>query len=165
MFHTVRHQKCIVTVSAQYFKMKFLLLQIFSLALIVLCNSRIGSLLQIITSSGAIGLQSNSACLVGHLHLAHVSTSHSHTAGKNGAVHLWTSMFSQFTRILGRWYMSLSLFISLFSSHVVSPSGFQLPPREKPHPIHRWLHLRGREKRLDYIFNYVIFFNISHTST
>lgn len=38
--------------------------------------------LQIITFSGAIGLQSNSACLVGHLHLAHMSTSHSHTAGR-----------------------------------------------------------------------------------
>uniref|UniRef100_A0A673VPL5 Focadhesin n=1 Tax=Salmo trutta TaxID=8032 RepID=A0A673VPL5_SALTR len=34
----------------------------------------------IITFSGAIGLQSNSACLVGHLHLAHMSTSHSRTA-------------------------------------------------------------------------------------
>uniref|UniRef100_A0A7N8Y0G9 Focadhesin n=1 Tax=Mastacembelus armatus TaxID=205130 RepID=A0A7N8Y0G9_9TELE len=37
--------------------------------------------LTIITFSGAIGLQSNSACLVGHLHLAHMSTSHSHAAG------------------------------------------------------------------------------------
>uniref|UniRef100_A0A8C4I042 Focadhesin n=1 Tax=Dicentrarchus labrax TaxID=13489 RepID=A0A8C4I042_DICLA len=37
-------------------------------------------LVQIITFSGALGLQSNSACLVGHLHLAHMSTSHSHTA-------------------------------------------------------------------------------------
>uniref|UniRef100_A0AAQ5XFT3 DUF3730 domain-containing protein n=1 Tax=Amphiprion ocellaris TaxID=80972 RepID=A0AAQ5XFT3_AMPOC len=35
---------------------------------------------RIITFSGTIGLQSNSACLVGHLHLAHMSTSHSHTA-------------------------------------------------------------------------------------
>lgn len=43
-----------------------------------LCSS---CLVQIITFSGAIGLQSNSACLVGHLHLAHMSTSHSHTAG------------------------------------------------------------------------------------
>uniref|UniRef100_A0A671UN78 Focadhesin n=1 Tax=Sparus aurata TaxID=8175 RepID=A0A671UN78_SPAAU len=34
----------------------------------------------VIAFSGAIGLQSNSACLVGHLHLAHMSTSHSHTA-------------------------------------------------------------------------------------
>uniref|UniRef100_A0A6Q2ZP48 DUF3730 domain-containing protein n=1 Tax=Esox lucius TaxID=8010 RepID=A0A6Q2ZP48_ESOLU len=34
----------------------------------------------IITFSGAIGLQCNSACLVGHLHLAHMSTSHSRTA-------------------------------------------------------------------------------------
>uniref|UniRef100_A0A8C3GCD5 Focadhesin n=1 Tax=Cyclopterus lumpus TaxID=8103 RepID=A0A8C3GCD5_CYCLU len=34
----------------------------------------------IISFSGAIGLQSNSVCLLGHLHLAHVSTSHSHTA-------------------------------------------------------------------------------------
>uniref|UniRef100_A0A3Q3MEQ0 Focadhesin n=1 Tax=Labrus bergylta TaxID=56723 RepID=A0A3Q3MEQ0_9LABR len=40
-----------------------------------------GSFLQIITFSGAIGLQSNSACLVAHLHLAHMSTSHTHTAG------------------------------------------------------------------------------------
>ncbi|KAF7647416.1 hypothetical protein LDENG_00172290, partial [Lucifuga dentata] len=35
---------------------------------------------QVISFSGAIGLQSNSACLLGHLHLAHSSTSHSHTA-------------------------------------------------------------------------------------
>uniref|UniRef100_A0A8C5E8E2 Focadhesin n=1 Tax=Gouania willdenowi TaxID=441366 RepID=A0A8C5E8E2_GOUWI len=35
---------------------------------------------QIISFSGAIGLQSNSACLVAHLHLAHVSTRHSYTA-------------------------------------------------------------------------------------
>uniref|UniRef100_A0A8C5EA82 DUF3730 domain-containing protein n=1 Tax=Gouania willdenowi TaxID=441366 RepID=A0A8C5EA82_GOUWI len=34
----------------------------------------------IISFSGAIGLQSNSACLVAHLHLAHVSTRHSYTA-------------------------------------------------------------------------------------
>ncbi|GAA6230680.1 focadhesin [Lates japonicus] len=43
-------------------------------------NEVIRAITQIITFSGAIGLQSNSACLVGHLHLAHVSTSHSHTA-------------------------------------------------------------------------------------
>uniref|UniRef100_A0A3Q1FPF3 Focadhesin n=1 Tax=Acanthochromis polyacanthus TaxID=80966 RepID=A0A3Q1FPF3_9TELE len=42
--------------------------------------SYFGFLLQIITFSGTIGLQSNSACLVGHLHLAHMSSSHSHTA-------------------------------------------------------------------------------------
>uniref|UniRef100_A0A7N8Y655 Focadhesin n=1 Tax=Mastacembelus armatus TaxID=205130 RepID=A0A7N8Y655_9TELE len=48
-----------------------------NIALYVYCVS----LLQIITFSGAIGLQSNSACLVGHLHLAHMSTSHSHAAG------------------------------------------------------------------------------------
>lgn len=43
-------------------------------------NEVIRAITQIITFSGAIGLQSNSACLVGHLHLAHMSTSHSHTA-------------------------------------------------------------------------------------
>ncbi|KAM3590535.1 uncharacterized protein V6R79_011338 [Siganus canaliculatus] len=43
-------------------------------------NEVIRAITQIITFSGAIGLQSNSACLVGHLHLANVSTSHSHTA-------------------------------------------------------------------------------------
>ncbi|XP_037614520.1 focadhesin [Sebastes umbrosus] len=43
-------------------------------------NEVIRAITQIITFSGAIGLQSNSACLVGHLHLAHASTSHSHTA-------------------------------------------------------------------------------------
>ncbi|KAM8898854.1 focadhesin isoform 1-T1 [Spinachia spinachia] len=43
-------------------------------------NEVIRAITQIITSSGAIGLQSNSACLVGHLHLAHVSTNHTHTA-------------------------------------------------------------------------------------
>ncbi|XP_037832377.1 focadhesin isoform X2 [Kryptolebias marmoratus] len=43
-------------------------------------NEVIRAMTQIITFSGAIGLQSNSACLVGLLYLAHVSTSHSHTA-------------------------------------------------------------------------------------
>ncbi|XP_070711064.1 focadhesin isoform X2 [Pempheris klunzingeri] len=43
-------------------------------------NEVIRAITQIVTFSGAIGLQSNSACLVGHLHLAHMSTSHSHTA-------------------------------------------------------------------------------------
>ncbi|XP_056298140.1 focadhesin isoform X2 [Pseudoliparis swirei] len=43
-------------------------------------NEVIRAITQIVTFSAAIGLQSNSACLVGHLHLAHMSTSHSHTA-------------------------------------------------------------------------------------
>ncbi|XP_059210534.1 focadhesin [Centropristis striata] len=43
-------------------------------------NEVIRAITQIITFSGAIGLQSNSACLVGHLHLAHMSTSHTHIA-------------------------------------------------------------------------------------
>ncbi|XP_012735632.2 focadhesin [Fundulus heteroclitus] len=43
-------------------------------------NEVIRAITQIITFSGAIGLQSNSACLIGHLHLAHMSTSHTHTA-------------------------------------------------------------------------------------
>ncbi|AWO95702.1 putative focadhesin isoform 2 [Scophthalmus maximus] len=43
-------------------------------------NEVIRAITQIITFSGAIGLQSNCACLVAHLHLAHMSTSHSHTA-------------------------------------------------------------------------------------
>ncbi|KAM4611436.1 focadhesin [Polymixia lowei] len=43
-------------------------------------NEVIRAITQIITFSGAIGLQSNSACLVGHLHLAHMSASHIHTA-------------------------------------------------------------------------------------
>lgn len=43
-------------------------------------NEVIRAITQIVTYSGAIGLQSNSACLVGHLYLAHMSTSHSHTA-------------------------------------------------------------------------------------
>uniref|UniRef100_A0A6Q2YZ03 DUF3730 domain-containing protein n=1 Tax=Esox lucius TaxID=8010 RepID=A0A6Q2YZ03_ESOLU len=43
-------------------------------------NEVIRAITQIITFSGAIGLQCNSACLVGHLHLAHMSTSHSRTA-------------------------------------------------------------------------------------
>ncbi|KAM6909393.1 focadhesin [Xenentodon cancila] len=43
-------------------------------------NEVIRAVTQIITFSAAIGLQSNGACLVAHLHLAHVSTSHSHTA-------------------------------------------------------------------------------------
>ncbi|KAL0970352.1 hypothetical protein UPYG_G00240840 [Umbra pygmaea] len=43
-------------------------------------NEVIRAITQIITFSGTIGLQSNSACLIGHLHLAHMSTSHSRTA-------------------------------------------------------------------------------------
>ncbi|KAG7495749.1 focadhesin [Solea senegalensis] len=43
-------------------------------------NEVIRAITQVITFSGAIGLQSNSACLVAHLYLAQVSTSHSHTA-------------------------------------------------------------------------------------
>ncbi|XP_069034005.1 focadhesin isoform X1 [Embiotoca jacksoni] len=43
-------------------------------------NEVIRAVTQIVTFSGAIGLQSNSACLVGHLHLAHMSSSHTHTA-------------------------------------------------------------------------------------
>ncbi|XP_034532394.1 focadhesin [Notolabrus celidotus] len=43
-------------------------------------NEVIRAITQIITFSGAIGLQSNSACLVAHLHLAHMSTSHTQTA-------------------------------------------------------------------------------------
>ncbi|XP_061768446.1 focadhesin isoform X2 [Nerophis ophidion] len=43
-------------------------------------NEVIRSISQIITFSGAIGLQSNCACLLGHLHLSHMFTGHSHTA-------------------------------------------------------------------------------------
>ncbi|XP_034020225.1 focadhesin isoform X1 [Thalassophryne amazonica] len=43
-------------------------------------NEVIRSVTEIITFSGAIGLQSNSACLVAHLYLAHMSTRHTRTA-------------------------------------------------------------------------------------
>ncbi|XP_061664812.1 focadhesin isoform X2 [Syngnathoides biaculeatus] len=43
-------------------------------------NEVIRAVLQIVTFSGAIGLQSNCACLLGHLHLSHMFSSHSHTA-------------------------------------------------------------------------------------
>ncbi|XP_062850155.1 focadhesin isoform X2 [Trichomycterus rosablanca] len=43
-------------------------------------NEVIRSITQIISFSGALGLQSNGACLVAHLHLAHMSSSHSRTA-------------------------------------------------------------------------------------
>ncbi|KAJ8382321.1 hypothetical protein SKAU_G00030990 [Synaphobranchus kaupii] len=43
-------------------------------------NEVIRAITQIITFSGVIGLQSNASCLVGHLHLAHLSSSHSRTA-------------------------------------------------------------------------------------
>uniref|UniRef100_A0A3P9HUQ4 Focadhesin n=1 Tax=Oryzias latipes TaxID=8090 RepID=A0A3P9HUQ4_ORYLA len=43
-------------------------------------NEVIRAFTQIVSCSGAIGLQSNTACLLGHLHLAHLSSSHSHTA-------------------------------------------------------------------------------------
>uniref|UniRef100_A0A3Q2C776 Focadhesin n=1 Tax=Cyprinodon variegatus TaxID=28743 RepID=A0A3Q2C776_CYPVA len=48
----------------------------------------------IITFSGAIGLQSNCACLIGHLHLAHMSSSHSHTAGRPLYKNLNSTLFS-----------------------------------------------------------------------
>ncbi|MCJ8731689.1 hypothetical protein PDJAM_G00202250 [Pangasius djambal] len=43
-------------------------------------NEVIRSITQIISFSGTIGLQSNGACLVAHLYLAHMSSSHSRTA-------------------------------------------------------------------------------------
>ncbi|KAJ8262543.1 hypothetical protein GJAV_G00167600 [Gymnothorax javanicus] len=43
-------------------------------------NEVIRAISQIISFSGAIGLQSNACCLLGHLHLAHLSSSHSRTA-------------------------------------------------------------------------------------
>ncbi|XP_051570142.1 focadhesin-like isoform X1 [Myxocyprinus asiaticus] len=43
-------------------------------------NEVIRAITQIITFSGTIGLQSNGACLLGHLHLAHMSSSQSRTA-------------------------------------------------------------------------------------
>ncbi|ROL45532.1 Focadhesin [Anabarilius grahami] len=43
-------------------------------------NEVIRAITQIITFSGTIGLQSNGACLLGHLHLAHMCSSHSRTA-------------------------------------------------------------------------------------
>ncbi|CAM4516532.1 unnamed protein product [Leuciscus chuanchicus] len=43
-------------------------------------NEVIRALTQIITFSGTIGLQSNGACLLGHLHLAQMCSSHSRTA-------------------------------------------------------------------------------------
>uniref|UniRef100_A0A8C9SVB1 Focadhesin n=1 Tax=Scleropages formosus TaxID=113540 RepID=A0A8C9SVB1_SCLFO len=43
-------------------------------------NEVIRAITQVITCSSAIGLQSNASCLLGHLHLAQVSTSHSRAA-------------------------------------------------------------------------------------
>lgn len=43
-------------------------------------NEVIRAITQIITFSGTIGLQSNGACLLGHLHLTHASSRHSRTA-------------------------------------------------------------------------------------
>ncbi|KAJ8397874.1 hypothetical protein AAFF_G00435630 [Aldrovandia affinis] len=43
-------------------------------------NEVIRAITQIITFSGVIGLQSNASCLMGHLHLAHLSSSHSRTS-------------------------------------------------------------------------------------
>ncbi|XP_056883084.1 focadhesin [Takifugu flavidus] len=43
-------------------------------------NEVIRAVTQVITLSGAIGLQSNSACLLGHLYLAHMSNSYSHSS-------------------------------------------------------------------------------------
>ncbi|XP_057711558.1 focadhesin isoform X2 [Corythoichthys intestinalis] len=43
-------------------------------------NEVIRAISQIVSFSGAIGLQSNCACLLGHLYLSHISSGHSHTA-------------------------------------------------------------------------------------
>ncbi|XP_056156297.1 focadhesin [Lampris incognitus] len=43
-------------------------------------NEVIRTITQVISFSGAIGLQSNSACLVGHLYLANMTTDRSHTS-------------------------------------------------------------------------------------
>ncbi|KAM9833274.1 focadhesin isoform 2-T2 [Syngnathus typhle] len=43
-------------------------------------NEVIRAVSQIVSFSGAIGLQSNCACLLGHLHLSHMFSSHSHVA-------------------------------------------------------------------------------------
>ncbi|XP_061106929.1 focadhesin [Conger conger] len=43
-------------------------------------NEVIRAITQIVTFSGAVGLQSIASCLLGHLHLAHLSSSHSRTA-------------------------------------------------------------------------------------
>uniref|UniRef100_A0A674PCD4 Focadhesin n=1 Tax=Takifugu rubripes TaxID=31033 RepID=A0A674PCD4_TAKRU len=43
-------------------------------------NEVIRAVTQVVTLSGAIGLQSNSACLLGHLYLAHMSNSCSHSS-------------------------------------------------------------------------------------
>ncbi|XP_019714030.1 focadhesin isoform X2 [Hippocampus comes] len=43
-------------------------------------NEVLRAISQIVSFSGAIGLQSNCACLMGHLHLSHTFASHSHAA-------------------------------------------------------------------------------------
>lgn len=91
---------------------------------------------QVITLSGAIGLQANSACLLGHLYLAHMSNSYSHSSGEFGPSH-WTMASLQSSQ-WPLWPLC---------RHSLSSSGLQLSAWKECHQISRDLPHRGREKR------------------
>uniref|UniRef100_A0A3P9NBR5 Focadhesin n=1 Tax=Poecilia reticulata TaxID=8081 RepID=A0A3P9NBR5_POERE len=94
------------------------------------------SLLQVITFSGAMGLQANSACLIGHLHLAHMSTSHSHTAAvpqdfsylpESSIIRSITDFLTEAGR-KGPEFSPPALVRSVLTSMASVGAGFQFPP-------------------------------------
>uniref|UniRef100_A0A3B3TVA0 Focadhesin n=1 Tax=Poecilia latipinna TaxID=48699 RepID=A0A3B3TVA0_9TELE len=93
------------------------------------------SLLQVITFSGAMGLQANSACLIGHLYLAHMSTSHSHTAVPQDFSYLpESSIIRSITDFLteagrkGPEFSPPALVRAVLTSMASVGAGFQFPP-------------------------------------
>lgn len=121
--------------------------------------------LQIVTFSGAIGLQSNSACLLGHLHLAHICSSHSHTAGNTGVSgrsragcsisnplkfipHKVSALRAHtHTDTHIHTHTCWELLGTNYFDPTPSSSRFQLPLREKCRQIHDGVHRRSWTQR------------------
>ncbi|XP_043953730.1 focadhesin isoform X1 [Gambusia affinis] len=98
-------------------------------------NEVIRAITQVITFSGAMGLQANSACLIGHLHLAHMSTSHSHTAVPQDFSYLpESSIIRSITEFLteagrkGPEFSPPALVRAALTSLASVGAGFQFPP-------------------------------------
>uniref|UniRef100_A0A3P9NBI6 Focadhesin n=1 Tax=Poecilia reticulata TaxID=8081 RepID=A0A3P9NBI6_POERE len=99
-------------------------------------NEVIRAITQVITFSGAMGLQANSACLIGHLHLAHMSTSHSHTAAvpqdfsylpESSIIRSITDFLTEAGR-KGPEFSPPALVRSVLTSMASVGAGFQFPP-------------------------------------
>ncbi|XP_032439079.1 focadhesin isoform X2 [Xiphophorus hellerii] len=98
-------------------------------------NEVIRAITQVITFSGAMGLQANSACLIGHLHLAHMSTSHSHTTVPQDFSYLpESSIIRSITDFLteagrkGPEFSPPALVRAALTSMASVGAGFQFPP-------------------------------------